>query len=132
MKKFDMASIKLKAPESLSPAAQKEWKRVLKAYGTLKKCEVKEIDVAILAVYCESVAIYNEAQSEYQKGKMLMQRKDGKIVENPYIKIMQKEGQNISRYAEQLCFTPSSRAKRKIEDKKVSKLERVFEEIEKF
>ena len=36
---------------------------------------------------------------------------DGRPAENPYVTIMRREGQNIAKYAEQLCLSPVGRAR---------------------
>lgn len=101
---------KLKPPKNLSPEALTEWKRVVKLYRQLDTNILNDLDTVLLAAYCESVAIYQKAQTEYQKAGLLLQ-KDGKVVENPYLIIMRREGQDIAKYAEQLCLSPVGRAR---------------------
>lgn len=101
-------------PKELSKGALKEWRRVIKLYLQLDSGILNDLDMALLAAYCESVSMYKEAQKGYQGAPfngMLLSAKAGIITENPYMKIMTREGQNIAKYAEQLCLSPVGRAR---------------------
>lgn len=100
----------LDPPEELSPNALKEWKRIVPLYRQLDAKILNDLDVMVMAAYCESVAIYKGAQREYQK-MPLVGLSGGKIQESPYLRIMRLEGQNIAKYAEQLCLSPVGRAR---------------------
>lgn len=102
-----------KPPTGTSPEARKEWRRVVKLYKQLDTEVLNDLDQAVLTAYCEAVAIYKLAQKEYQKLKGLYGKIPGTdtMTENPYLKIMHREGQNIARYAEQLCLSPVGRAR---------------------
>ena len=103
-------------PRDLSKAAKKEWRRLIKLYRQLDAPILNDLDIAVLASYCESWAIYYRALTDYQaepwNGRLVVQRtKGGPIIENPFIKIMTREGQNMAKYAEQLCLSPVGRAR---------------------
>lgn len=101
-----------KVPREMSPDARKEWRRVVALYKQLDTEVLNDLDLSVLAAYCESVAIYRKAQMEYQKFPLYGQDPKTKLMmENPYIKIMNREGQNMARYAEQLCLSPVGRAR---------------------
>jgi P27 family predicted phage terminase small subunit len=101
-----------KAPKEMSPDARKEWRRVVALYKQLDSEVLNDLDLSVLSAYCESVAIYRKAQEQYQKFPLYGKNLDtGQPVENPYIKIMNREGQNVVRYAEQLCLSPVGRAR---------------------
>ena len=101
-----------KAPPTLSPAAKKEWKRIIDLYQQLDAEILNDLDLAVLAAYCESVAVYQKAQAEYQTLPLVGKDKvTGKTVESPYLAIMDKAGKSISRFAEQLCLSPVGRAR---------------------
>lgn len=102
---------KLTPPRTLSPDAKKEWRRVVKLYRQLNTKIINDLDVSTLSAYCESVAIYRRAQSEYQNKPLVYMNADGRPAENPYISIMRREGQNIAKYSEQLCLSPIGRAR---------------------
>ena len=96
-----------KPPRGLSKGARKDWNRIVRLYRQLERSVLNDLDQALLASYCESSAIYKAAEEEYQKAPLV--GLDGK--ENPYLKIMWREGANIAKYAEQLCLSPVGRAR---------------------
>lgn len=102
---------KLTPPRTLSTDAKKEWRRVVKLYRQLNAKIINDLDISTLSAYCESVAIYRKAQTEYQNKPLVYMNADGRPAENPYISIMRREGQNIAKYAEQLCLSPIGRAR---------------------
>lgn len=107
---------KFRAPPELSAEARKEWKRLIRLYRQLDQPILNDLDLSILSAYCESAAIYRRAQADYQSppwnGKLVgkLPGSDA-LTENPYIKIMTREGQNMAKYAEQLCLSPVGRAR---------------------
>ena len=102
---------KLTPPKTISSEAKKEWKRIVKLYRQLDAKIINDLDISTLMAYCESVAIYRRAQEEYQNCPLVYMNADGRPAENPYITIMRREGQNIAKYAEQLCLSPVGRAR---------------------
>lgn len=95
-------------PSDLSKGALKEWRRVVRLYRQLDRRVLNDLDQTTLAAYCESTAVYKDAQNKYQS-LPLVDPDSGK--ENPYLKIMWREGANIAKYAEQLCLSPVGRAR---------------------
>lgn len=106
------AEAKLKPPRSLSPDAKREWRRIVKLYRQLDAEVINDLDVNLLAAYCENVAIFQTAEAAYQE-KPLAQwdHENSKWVENPYLKIMDGAAKNIMKAAEQLCLSPVGRAR---------------------
>ena len=102
---------KLTPPKTISSEAKKEWKRIVKLYRQLDAKIINDLDISTLMAYCESVAIYRRSQEEYQNRPLVYMNADGRPAENPYITIMRREGQNIAKYAEQLCLSPVGRAR---------------------
>ncbi len=107
---------KFRAPSTLSEEAKKEWRRLVKLYRQLEQPVLNDLDLSILAAYCESVAIYRRAQADYQAppwhGKLVGKLPGSDTLsENPYLKIMTREGQSMAKYAEQLCLSPVGRAR---------------------
>lgn len=99
-------------PQELSPVALKEWTRVVELYTQLDSEVLNDLDLSILAAYCECVAIFKGAQREYQKIALYGRDKEtNQRIENPYLKIMHKAGEAMAKYAEQLCLTPVGRAR---------------------
>ena len=106
------ASSKLTPPRELSGVAKKEWRRVVKLYRQLDAEVINDLDVNLLAAYCENVAIFKEAETAYQKEPLAKWDSEGqKWVESPYLKIMDGAAKNIMKAAEQLCLSPVGRAR---------------------
>ena len=107
---------KFRSPRNLTAEAKKEWRRLIKLYKQLDVPILNDLDITMLTSYCESWAIYYRALADYQaepwNGRLVVQRtKGGPIIENPFVKIMTREGQNMAKYAEQLCLSPVGRAR---------------------
>lgn len=104
-------SDELKPPKGLSKEAKKEWNRLVKLYRQLEVNILNDLDLGLLAAYCESRAIFIEAQKHWQSGELYYTDKKGERRENPWIKIMDREGLNIAKYGEQLALSPVGRAR---------------------
>ena len=102
---------KLTVPKSLSAEAKKEWKRVVRLYRQLDAEVLNDLDVDMLACYCEAVALYKAASAEMQGAPLTVETSKGDMVPNPLLKIIDKQSANIKTYGEQLCLTPVGRAK---------------------
>lgn len=103
---------KFRAPARLSANAKKEWRRIIRLYKQLDAPILNDMDLSILAAYCESVAIYQKAQEAYGKNPAPVGKDEmGRYVENPFIAVMDRQGKNIAKYAEQLCLSPVGRAR---------------------
>jgi P27 family predicted phage terminase small subunit len=101
-----------RAPRELSAEAKKEWRRIIRLYKQLEVPILNDLDQCVLAAYCESTAIYRTAQIAYAKNPSPIGKDaDGRWIENPLVAIMDKQGKNIARYAEQLCLSPVGRAR---------------------
>jgi len=99
-------------PSGLSKEAQREWHRVIKLYRELDSEVINDLDVSVLMAYCEAVSIYKEAQRKQAEGlHPVAGLVDGKIVQSPYITVMDRQIKNIIRLAEQLCMSPVGRAR---------------------
>ena len=100
----------LEPPKTLSKEARKEWKRLVRLYRQLDASIINDLDLGMLGAYCESRARFIEAQKHYNPDEMITWTDRGPV-ENPYMKIMDKEGQLIAKYGEQLALTPVGRAR---------------------
>ena len=97
-------------PTKLSKEARKEWKRLVELYRQLDASIINDLDLGMLAAYCESRARFIEAQRKYNPDELIQWTEKGPV-ENPYMRIMDKEGQLIAKYGEQLALTPVGRAR---------------------
>lgn len=103
---------KFDPPEELSKGALKEWVRVVALYSQLDSEVLNDLDQGVFVAYCETVAVFKEAQREYQKLPLFGRDKESQQrIENPYVRIMDRAGQSIAKYAEQLCLSPVGRAR---------------------
>ena len=106
------AESKLRPPKELSKPAKSEWRRIVKLYRQLDAEVINDLDLNLLATYCENVAIYKAAETKYQEEPLAKFDYDGmKWIENPYLKIMDSASKNIMKAAEQLCLSPVGRAR---------------------
>lgn len=106
------AEAKLKPPKELSPEAKKEWRRIVKLYRQLDAEVINDLDVNLLAGYCENVAIFKAAEREYQAAPLTVwDEESAKWLDNPNIKIMDGAMKNIMKAAELLCLSPVGRAR---------------------
>lgn len=55
--------------------------RVVKLYRQLDTPIINDLDISALTAYCESVAIYQKAEAEYQTGPLIYRAADGKPTE---------------------------------------------------
>lgn len=104
------AEARLKPPRTLSPEAKKEWRRIVKLYRQLDAEVINDLDIHLLAAYCENVAIFQKAEVEYQQ-QAIAEHTDKGWTESPYIRIMDGAAKNIMKAAEQLCLSPVGRAR---------------------
>lgn len=103
---------KLKCPKELSPAAKKEWKRIIKLYQKLESRILCDLDITALAMYCEAVAVYQKAQETWTKyGFVVSSNSQAQNMMDKCLKIMNEQTRIISSLSEQLCLTPVGRAR---------------------
>lgn len=103
---------KLKCPKALSPAAKKEWKRIINLYKKLESRILCDLDVTALAMYCEAVAVYQKAQETWTKyGFVVSSNSQAQNMMDKCLKIMNEQTRIISSLSEQLCLTPVGRAR---------------------
>ena len=106
------AESKLRPPKEMSKVAKAEWRRIVKLYRQLDAEVINDLDLNLLASYCENVAIFKAAEVEYQlKPLAEWDGEAGKYIESPYLRIMDGAAKNIMKAAEQLCLSPVGRAR---------------------
>ena len=115
----------VKCPDWLCDVGREEWNRIepdLIELGLLTN-----IDVNILAIYCDAYAKYIEASQYIQQHGMVMEyeNKNGvvNLVANPYVAVANKYSTIIKKYCEEFGLTPTSRAKISIPKKAASENE---------
>ena len=107
---------KPEAPDFLDHVALKEWNRVVDLLFDLGI--MSDLDVAVLAAYCNSYSKVIHAQEQLNKmanesnpGGMLHRSATGSIVQNPLMGIVNVSSRDMCRYAAELGITPASRPK---------------------
>lgn len=112
-KKLNPSSVLRCPPKTkISPDARKIWKRIMKLYDGMDADILSDLDEVSLKMYCEAVAVYDTAHSEWLKIQRIM-------VANPSVQgqidklldRMNKQTTVINKLAEQLCLTPVGRAR---------------------
>jgi len=112
-KKMNPSSVLRCPPKTkISSDARKIWKRIMKLYDGMDVDILSDLDEVSLRMYCEAVAIYDTAHSEWLQIQHI-------IVANPsaqnridiLLNRMNKQTTIINKLAEQLCLTPVGRAR---------------------
>ena len=107
-----MTSATLEPPKTLTKVAKAEWIRIMNLYSLMPVKILSDLDIATLTVYCEAVAIYQEAQSKWkQLGAVVSQDKDTQRVLTEIRKIMNEQATIIDKCSTDLCLNPVGRAK---------------------
>jgi P27 family predicted phage terminase small subunit len=96
-------------PSELSPAAQREWQRLVTELGALKM--VTNLDRAALAAYCGAYALWAEAMEAIQKYGTMVKSPSGYPMQSPYIAVANRQAEIMMRIASEFGFTPASRSR---------------------
>ncbi len=72
-------------PPELSPAARKEWDRLVGELGKLRV--LTNLDRAALAAYCGAYALWAEATEAIQKYGVMVKSPTGFPIQSPYLSI---------------------------------------------
>jgi P27 family predicted phage terminase small subunit len=117
-------------PNWLSPAAKREWKRVtpeLSRLGILSR-----LDRNILAGYCSTYALWQQAQEVLSKQGTAYVTTKGKLETRPEVEIAKTAAEMMNAFAEELGLTPTSRARMNLppENKELDPIEEILREVE--
>jgi len=96
-------------PSELSPAAQREWHRLVTELGALRL--LTNLDRAALAAYCGAYALWAEAQEAIQKYGTMVKSPSGFPMQSPYIAVANRQAEIMMRIASEFGFTPASRSR---------------------
>lgn len=96
-------------PPELSPAAQREWARLVGELSSLNM--ITKLDRAALAAFCGAYALWAEATLAIQKHGTLVKSPTGYPLQSPYISIVNRQAEIMMRLASEFGFTPASRSK---------------------
>lgn len=95
-------------PRELSAEAQKNWDRIISEMAEWKVFD--KVDADLIAVYCETLVRYEDAQRLASKG-LLIKAHGGMFVKNPAIPILESSAKILTVLADKLGLSPSGRAR---------------------
>jgi P27 family predicted phage terminase small subunit len=96
-------------PPELSPAARREWDRLVGELGKLRV--LTSLDRAALGAYCGAYALWAEATEALQKYGVMVKSPNGFPVQSPYLSIANRQAEIMMRIASEFGFTPASRGR---------------------
>lgn len=111
-------------PRHLDKTARKEWRRMGKLLSAVRV--LTELDMAILASYCQAYSTWAQATEKVQEQGMVFRAKTGAPLVSPYLPIVNKANEQMVRALIELGATPSSRSRVKAEPKKEESPEDAF------
>jgi len=96
-------------PPELSPAAQREWHRLVGDLAALRI--ITSFDRAALAAYCGAYALWAESTEAIQKYGAMVKSPTGYPIQSPYVSIANRQAEIMMRIAGEFGFTPASRSR---------------------
>lgn len=106
-------------PTKLTAAAKVEWKRIAAILGTVEGM-VKGTDRVVLAGYCRSWARAMAYDEIVERDGGILEDKGGKLYRHPAIQVADAAWLAALRFAQELGFSPASRSRVRVPDKKAS------------
>jgi P27 family predicted phage terminase small subunit len=103
-------------PADMDPDAKAVWERVLRDMRQTRV--IRSVDADVLRCYCEAVSRYVAAARLYAQTGPLT-RRAGYLVENPLLKVMRDNADEIRAFARELGLSPSSRIALRIDQAEV-------------
>ena len=103
-------------PKHLDKMARKEWRRAGKVLQTIGL--LTDLDMAVLAGYCDGYSQWAEATAQVQKGGTVYKRPDGSPGLSPYLRVAREAYDRMMKAAVLIGMSPSSRASLRVEKPK--------------
>jgi P27 family predicted phage terminase small subunit len=105
------------APDHLTPAARREWDRVIEQ--TVSLGIMTELDRGALAAYCQAygrwvsaeTALARMAEKDLVTEGLILRTKAGNLIQNPLVGAANKAMADMVRYAAEFGLTPSARTR---------------------
>ena len=98
-----------RAPEHLSEAAKKEWKRA--GRFLLQLGLISDIDLAAFAAYCTAYGRWVEAEQALQTYGLMLKSPGGFPVQSPYLGVANRALEQMRSLLSELGMSPASRTK---------------------
>ena len=105
-------------PSHLAPEVRRLWIDTLR---DVPEGLLRRLDGPAYESWCIETMRYREADREVRKLGLLIKGPDGRPMRNPYLAIARDAWKAAARQAAELGFTPSSRSRVKVENKKPDK-----------
>ncbi|MBD2705597.1 phage terminase small subunit P27 family [Spirosoma sp. BT702] len=96
-------------PDWLSDYAKDEWYTQTLEMESLGILSV--MDLSMLAMYCQQVGIFRQAQEEMKDEELVVTTPNGALQPNPLLGIANKASDSALKIASQFGFTPSARTR---------------------
>ena len=98
-------------PSELDKAERRYWRRVIRDLSTYGA--VTPIDSPLLVTYCQISARRDRAKAEVDRsGLVVRDAESGKLIVNPFLKILQADERTLIRVMKEIGISPASRARR--------------------
>ncbi|WP_426958934.1 phage terminase small subunit P27 family [Muricoccus radiodurans] len=96
-------------PPHLSGPAVAEWNRVLEATRSLGL--VTKLDLALLAVWCSSWALFLEAEEALREQGAVVPGRDGGMGRSPWLMVRSKAVEQLARIGGEFGWSPAARVR---------------------
>ncbi len=112
-------------PKHLSTVARKEWRRVVPIL--VESQLLTEADITALGAYCESFAMWVEAQAKIREHGLLVMTPNKIPIQSPYVSIANKSLANMCKFLSEFGLTPASRTRLTVAPKKTGNQDEEFD-----
>ena len=96
-------------PSHLNRPAKVEWKKQAAKLHRLGL--LTEIDVTMLALYCQAYGRWVEAEKDVAKHGAVITTTNGNVIQSPYVNVANCAMRDCHKYATEFGMSPSSRTK---------------------
>lgn len=93
-------------PDHLPDEAKAEWARLMASWPP---GFIAPTDRAALATYCTAWALHKDALEKLSIAGSVVKTKDGNVIQNPWLAIVNKQATIMATYASRFGLTPSDR-----------------------
>ena len=103
------SKVKLKMPAWLCDEAKKVWRKTIKEMAEFEVLD--NVDAEALAVYCDAVYHYQEANDKIHRDGYTVMGAGGTEVVSPYVRAAQSYARIILQYSDKLGLNANARAR---------------------
>ena len=95
-------------PAHLTAREREVWTRVR---TEIPPSVLRSVDEFILAAFCFAVAVHDEAAAKLREGTLLIRQPNGKVVQLPYVTIVNRQAVLIKTLGADLGLSPAARTR---------------------